>query len=263
MATFKHNKMQTYYESHGQGEPLILVAGYTCDHLFWQNILDKLSKYFQVIIFDNRGVGQTIDAGHTLHLEQMAEDTIALAQNLGLVRPHILGQSMGGAIAQIIARLYPDYINKLILLNSCAKFNLRTLMATASLLQLRKENVSFNCLVDACLPWFFSSDFLANQANITAFKQSLLDNPYLQSLQNQERQFKTLQTFDSRNWLDQIKAPTQIIAAEDDIVTLVSESQQLAENIPHADLAVIPGGHSSPIEQPEKLIDLIINFLKN
>ena len=64
---------------------------------------DECEFSFHFLIFDNRGVGQTKDAGFSFNLETMAEDTLALIQKLGLKRPHILGQSMGGAIAQILA----------------------------------------------------------------------------------------------------------------------------------------------------------------
>lgn len=260
MATIKINDAEIYYELHGHGEPLILIAGYTCDHLFWGAMLEELKRYFQVLIFDNRGVGQTKDSNQPLTLEIIADDTIALAQKLGLARPHILGQSMGGAIAQTIAYKYPDKINKLMILNSVAKFNTRTLKAIESLLHLRKENISFESLVEASLPWFFSSEFLDKPENITTFKEALVNNPFPQSVQDQERQFRALQKFDSRSWLHKIKMPTQIIAAEGDIVCLVSESQYLAESISGANFIIVPGSHSSPVEKPNEVCKIIQSF---
>lgn len=62
-------------------------------------MLNKLKSYFEVLVFDNRGIGQTKDAGDFFTLETMADDTMKLIKKLGLERPHILGQSMGGAIA--------------------------------------------------------------------------------------------------------------------------------------------------------------------
>ena len=261
MATIQINNVEIYYEQHGHGEPLILIAGYACDHLFWSAILDHLKPYFQVFIFDNRAVGQTKDDGRSFTLEVMADDTIALIEKLGVARPHILGQSMGGAIAQIVARKYAKKLNKLIIMNSSAKFNTRTLLAIENLLTLRKENISLDHLINASLPWFFSSHFLDDKEKIARFKEALQNNPHPQSIQNQERQFKALLEFNSRNWLHEINIPTHIIAAEDDIVDLVSESHQLITGIKNATLSIVPGGHSSPIEQPEKVYKLIVDFL--
>ena len=261
MATININGVDIYYELHGQGDPLVLIAGYTCDHTFWNAMLDELAEKFQVLIFDNRGIGQTKDNGTTFTLETVAEDTMALVRQLGLIHPHILGQSMGGAIAQIIAKKYPEKINKLIILNSAAKFNTRTVKAIESLLNLRKENVSFDVLIEASIPWFFSSDYLAKPENISTFKEILRNNPYPQSIQDQERQFRTIPPFDSRDWIHEIKATTLVIAAEEDIVALPTESQQLANTIPNAQFITISGGHSSPLEQPNEVNKAILKFL--
>jgi 3-oxoadipate enol-lactonase len=261
MAITNINGLDIYYELHGQGNPLVLIAGYTCDHTFWGEMLDELTKAYQVLIFDNRGVGQTKDANSSFTLETMAEDTMTLVQQLGLVHPHILGQSMGGAIAQLIAKKYADKINKLIILNSVAKFNIRTIQALESQLNLRKENVLFDLLIESSMPWFFSSDYLDKPENITAFKEIVQNNPSPQSIQDQERQFTALRQFDSRGWLQEIKTPTLIISAEEDIVCLPVESQQLANNVLNAQFITIPYGHSSPLEQPSKVNKALLQFL--
>jgi 3-oxoadipate enol-lactonase len=261
MATIKVNNTDIYYELHGQGEPLVLIAGYTCDHLFWLAILEDLKQYFQVLIFDNRGVGQTQHRGNSFTLEEMADDTIALIEKIGLTRPHIVGHSMGGAIAQIVARKCRAKLGKLIIMNSAAKFNARTLFAVESLIVLRKENTSLDSLIDAGLPWFFSSNFLADKNNVVRFKEVIKNNPYPQSIENQLHQFKAILTFDSRSWLKEITALTLVIASEDDIVDLISESEELIANIKNAELSIIPGGHSSPIEQPKIIAKLIVDFI--
>ena len=84
------NNANFYYESQGTGEPVILIAGFTCDHLSWQPIVDELSQYFQVVVFDNRGAGQTVDDNKPLSVKLMAADVIALADKLHLKQPHHL-----------------------------------------------------------------------------------------------------------------------------------------------------------------------------
>lgn len=261
MALLKLKDVEIYYELHGKGEALILIAGHACDHVFWSAMLEELSRHFQILIFDNRAVGQTKDSGASFTLETMADDTIQLAQKLGLGRPHILGQSMGGAIAQIIAHKYPDEINKLMILNSAAKFNARTLKAIESLIMLRKENISLDSLVAASLPWFFSIDFMHDPENIAAYKEAALNNPYPQSIQDQERQLKALQLFNSKPWLRTIKNPTQVIAAEDDIICLLTESQQLAASIANAELKIVAGAHASPLEQSVEVCRIVKDFV--
>ena len=100
------NNAEFYYELNGTGQPLILISGYTCNHNFWHPILDTLSSKFQVLTFDNRGCGKTKDNSQPLLAKLMADDVMALAKALGLKKPHIIGQSMGGTIAQTVASNY-------------------------------------------------------------------------------------------------------------------------------------------------------------
>lgn len=261
MPMIKLSNVNVYYEIHGTGQPLVLVAGYTCDHEFWLLMHKKLAQHFQVVLFDNRAVGQTKDPDAVFTLETMAEDTVALVDKLDLKRPHILGQSMGGAIAQHIARNYPDKIGKLIIADSTAQFNTRTLLVTESLLKLRQENVPLDTLIETCMPWFFSIDFLAVEGNVALIKELTKNKRYPQSIDDQERQFKALRAFNARPWLHEIKNPTLIMAAAEDIITLPSESQQLASAITNSQFITLSGGHSSPIEKPDEMSTAIIKFL--
>ena len=261
MAFINVNGVDIYYEIHGRGTPLILLAGYTCDHTFWQAMLNELSEKLQLIIVDNRAVGRTKDSGDFFSLEDMANDTVALSEKLGIIKPNILGQSMGGAVAQIIAKKYPDKINKLIILNSAAKINARTIKVVESLLALRQTGISIDLLIDISMTWFFSVDYLSNPANIMSFKKAVYDNPYPQTAEDQARQCRNIPKINFLHWIKDISSPTLVIAAEQDLIVLPEESHQLAKGIPNAKFVMIQGGHSSPIEQPHKLNQLIIEFL--
>ena len=84
-----------YYEVHGTGEPLVLLHGLSLDSSVWIKQVSALSQKYQVIIFDNRGVGQT-DAPHNDYsTEMMADDTATLMKFLNVAEAHILGFSNG------------------------------------------------------------------------------------------------------------------------------------------------------------------------
>lgn len=261
MPIAKLKNIEMYYEIHGQGNPLVLIAGYTCDHTFWVSILEMLSKYFQVLIFDNRAIGQTKDTNVPLNIEMFAEDTMSLIQYLGIDQPIIIGQSMGGAIAQAIAMKYPEKIKKLIILNSVAKFNFITLMALENILTLRKTNISIDLLTDITLPWIFSGEYLNIPEHINNIKTATKKNIYPQSLSDEQRQFDALKKFDSTEWVNNIKIPTLVMAGENDLITPISECQNLAKFIKNSKFETIPGGHASPIEQPARLNESILNFI--
>ena len=179
------NNAQLYYESQGVGEALILIAGYTCDHAIWQPLVGELSKHFRVITFDNRGIGQTTDKNEQLSVELMADDVKALIEDLPLQRPHIVGQSMGGTIAQVVASRYPEKIGKLGIITSSAKWRQAAINGLKASLTLREKNLDFDFIFDATIPWIFGEAFLNDGEKIAAFKQSILDNPYPQSFDDQ------------------------------------------------------------------------------
>lgn len=261
MAQININDSQYYYELHGQGDPLVLIAGYSCDHTFWSAMLGELTKHFQVLIFDNRAVGQTQDKGTPITLETMADETVQLFKTLKIHRPIILGQSMGGLIAQIIAKKYPDDIQTLIVLNSSSKINFRTLMALESFIRLLKQAAPIETVIEASMPWFFSNQFLNDPQNIVFFKKSILNNPYPQSLTDLERQMHAIKSFDATDFSASIQAPTLVIGAKEDIICLPEESEQLADSISHANLAILNGGHSSPLEIPKEVCRTMVRFL--
>jgi pimeloyl-ACP methyl ester carboxylesterase len=261
MPTINAQGVNFYYELYGHGKPLVLIAGYTGTHSFWRFMVDKLATQFKVLVFDNRAIGQTKDDGKPFTLDMMAEDTIALVEQLGLVKPHIIGQSMGGAIAQIIAKKHANRIDKLILLNTAAKLNVRTCKVLESILNLRKADTEFNIFIDAALPWFFSSEYLSDPNNITAFKEDLLHDPFPQSISDQERQLQALAAFDSRQWSRDILLPTLVVSASEDIIALPEESKNLAKGIAKSKFKTIPGAHSSPVEQHNVVNEVVMKFL--
>lgn len=108
-----------YYESHGEGEPLVLIpaTGMPCE--FWQlSQVPVLSKHLNVIIFDPRGTGRSTHYKGTYTIEQMACDVVALLDCLRVESAHVLGHTIGGRIGLAMGLLFPGRVKSLILLSS-------------------------------------------------------------------------------------------------------------------------------------------------
>lgn len=118
MPTVNANNIAIYYEIHGAGEPLMLISGLNSDHTLYRGIVPQLAERYQVIVFDNRGVGQTEKPDIPYSIEMMAEDTAGLLSVLGIERAHILGASMGGRIAVALALQHPELVESLILVST-------------------------------------------------------------------------------------------------------------------------------------------------
>ncbi|WP_273795089.1 alpha/beta fold hydrolase [Brucella intermedia] len=250
-ATVRVNDADIYYEVHGEGPAIVLVAGYTCDHTFWQGLLPNLAGQFKVITFDNRGVGRTKDNGQALSIEGLAADTAALIKYLGLRQPLVVGQSIGGAIVQSLFSIFPEMCGPGVILNSTQKFETVTIKALESLLELRQADVDFDLLIDVTLPWLSGSDWLAKPHNISDFRHALRTNPFPQSVADQKRQLDALKHFDARMTNKPRKEPTLVISAAEDRIASLSEGRALAQHL-DARFAEIPGGHASPVERAEK-----------
>ncbi|MDR3490829.1 MAG: alpha/beta hydrolase [Gammaproteobacteria bacterium] len=259
MTTLNINNTKFYYELHGTGIPLVLISGLKAEHDAWFTVLDKLAKQYQVLIFDNRGVGQTIDSGEPFSIETMADDTMELISKLGLKKPHVVGHSMGGAIAQDIAKKYSGEISSIALCNTFKKCNDLSRKVFSDILILHQSGASSVDILDAIIPWLFSEKFLTPEF-IETIRKISSDNPYPQSLSDYTRQLKALYDFDSRDWINTINVPTLVIGSEEDRLATLKESQELAASIRGAQLIVMSTSHSSQIEQPDNFIKHLNEF---
>lgn len=254
--------LKMFYELSGKGDPVVLIGGYRADYRIWDLMKKDLESHFQVLAFDNLGAGQTLSQDETpLTVEKMADATFALIHHLKLKSPHIVGQSMGGCIAQTIAKKFADQIKKVAIVNSTNKFNTCTKLTLEGMLKLREENVSMETQFLIGLHWSFSPDYLENPANIASHKEFLAKTPFPQSVENQRKQLHALNEFDSSSWLHEIKNQTLVVVAQSDLVAPPEESAILAKKISNAQLAALPGGHASPRQVSRELTNVLLDFL--
>lgn len=258
----KINGINLYYEVEGHGHPLLLIAGLTCDLTFWAPIRKELARYFQLILLDNRGAGLSDTPIHPYTIEEMASDAMSLTAHLGIKKAHVLGHSMGGAIAQMLTYKYPSIVNKLVLCNTFIKFIKTAEMGLKLLLGLHRDNFDPARLAEAALPWLFSNAFLSNPQNIAAFIDGALNHPHSQSYMGHLRQFNALTTFDSTPWFHTIQKPTLVIASDEDPLCPMEGSLELSGGMTDAELYTFHHmSHLSLIEKPEEFNTILIDFL--
>lgn len=264
MAYIKLNDINLYYEVHGQGEPLVLISGFGADHLAWLSVIEALAKHYQTIIFDNRGAGLTDVPDYPYTINMMAKDVIALLDHLAITKAHVIGHSMGGMIAQMIAYNYNDRLEKLVLMNSSAKLNLVTKTAFECNRKLFEKGLSAKIIFENFIPWGFSSNFLEQEDNLTLLLEFIRNRPATMSYTGFTQQFNAIKQFDSRDMLNNIQTKTLVLASEKDIITPPDESYILTKEIANSQLSLLLGvGHIPQVECPERFLDVILNFLCN
>ncbi|MGE5718367.1 MAG: alpha/beta fold hydrolase, partial [Nocardioidaceae bacterium] len=110
------NGLRMYYEVHGTGAPLVLLHGaFSAIGTSFQKLLPELARSRQVIALEMQAHGHTADIDRPLSLEQMADDTVAALEYLGIEQADFFGYSMGAGIALHVVIRHPDVVRKLVL----------------------------------------------------------------------------------------------------------------------------------------------------
>src|ERR1044072_1532546 len=104
-----------YWETHGTGDPLLLIMGLGVTLEGWNRLGPALAQHYQTILFDNRGTGRSDTPPGPYSIPDMAADAAAVLDAAAIDRAHVFGISMGGMIAQEFALRYPDRVRSLIL----------------------------------------------------------------------------------------------------------------------------------------------------
>jgi pimeloyl-ACP methyl ester carboxylesterase len=104
------------YKMLGKGDPIVLISGSSSDMNAWQpSMLRVLSSNHTVIVFDNRGVGNTTTGSKPFSIQQLSNDTAGLLDALKIRKADVLGYSLGSFVAQQFTLSHPEKVNRLIL----------------------------------------------------------------------------------------------------------------------------------------------------
>jgi 3-oxoadipate enol-lactonase len=261
MPTIQANGQTLYYEVHGEGEPLLLVMGLAADTMAWAMQVPALSARYRTIIFDNRDVGQSSMAAAPYEITDLAQDTLSLADALELESFHLVGASMGGAIAQEVALAAPDRVRTLTLAMTWPRGGAWA-AKLSELWSARVEHMSREERVDELMLLTLSEDFFENADGVAWLRDVMLQNPHPQSADAFARQLDASSRHDTRERLGRLAMPTHVIGAEHDILVPVWKSRELAELIPGARLSVVDAGpHGANLERAEEFNRLVLDFL--
>ncbi len=192
----------------------------------------------------------------------MARDALALADALELERFHLLGVSMGGAIAQEMAVQAPERLRTLTLGMTFAAGGgwARSLSAVWG---ARVKAISHEQHVDELMLLNLSEEFYENPDAVAFARGLLLQNPYPQSPEAFARQLDASSRHDARAGLASLSMPVHVIGSERDILVPVWKSRELAELIPGAKLTILEGApHAATFERAEEFNGAVLGFIR-
>jgi pimeloyl-ACP methyl ester carboxylesterase len=226
--------------------------------------LKQLASNHTVIIFDNRGVGNTTVGTRPFSIAQFANDTVGLLDALNIQRTDVLGFSMASFIAQQLTLINPERVNRLVLYGaSCGGHD--GIPQTQEVTRIISDFVN-NRSQDAevFLSVTFPPEWIRANPNLEIFpktKEIILSTTLV-------KQFNAVEDWLSRNWsgvcnqLQYISIPTLIITGAEDVAVPAANSLILVQKIPSSWLVQIKGaGHGLMYQYPEEFSEIVKTFL--
>jgi pimeloyl-ACP methyl ester carboxylesterase len=259
MAKVEVGGREFHYERAGSGEPLLLIQGMSGTHLSWgEAFKGALEQGFDVVAFDNRGIGLSAPVDGPFTIAEMAKDTEGLLDALGLESAHVVGISMGGMIAQELALAHPERLRSLTLgCTYCGgpgsqlmpEENLQKLVAGMSSGDREKA-------IRAGYEVNLSPAFRAHEGHFAAFQEMATTVPAAKA--TIELQAQAIFGHDTSGRLGEISAPTLIVHGTEDGVLPFPNGEMIASLMPAARFEVLDGiGHMFWWEEPQRSAELI------
>lgn len=253
------NGINICYESNGEGFPLIGLTGKDSNMDWWNPAIKAaLSERNRFIMLDHRGTGRSDAPTEAYEISDMAKDVIGLMDALDIEKAHILGQSMGGMIAQELAIENPSRVSKLILCSTtCGVKRVPPSFRMIKWLMQKKSTFS----PENTLNMLYSKSYIQEHPDLIA---SLVERMQISpsNPRSMEIHHEASKNFDSYHRLGQISAPTLIIHGEDDWVFSPKHAKVLNRLIPNSKLILFPhAGHGVFSQEQSKVLEEIYSFI--
>ncbi|HEX4822480.1 MAG TPA: alpha/beta fold hydrolase [Acidimicrobiales bacterium] len=250
------------YDTFGRrhGEPVLMIQGLGADSRGWFAQRSAVGLRYRGITFDNRGVGRSTKPVGPYDLEQMAADAVAVLDAAGVESAHVMGASMGGVIAQIMAVRHPERVRSLVLAcTACRHLRWRRelLEDWASTAQAQGMRVFAN----RSMRWLVGPRSLRRFwpafGALTPLAMSAPTHSFV-------AQVNAILDMDDalRGLLHTVAVPTLVLVGSQDILTPQADAEEIAELIPGAELAVVQGGaHGFMVENFPAFNRIVLEFL--
>ncbi len=259
MPTVSTPNAELHYERAGSGEPLLMIQGMSGTHVSWgEPFLAPLRETFDVIAFDNRGIGLSGPIDGPFTIVEMAEDTAALMGELELESAHVVGISMGGMIAQELALAHPERLRSLTLGCTYCGGPGSQLMPEENARKLLEGLGSGDRdkAIRAGYEVNLSPAFRADENHFAAFNEMATSVPAAK--QTIELQVQAILGHDTSGRLGEISPPTLIVHGTDDGVLPYPNGELISSLMPAARLEALEGiGHMFWWERPERSAELV------
>jgi pimeloyl-ACP methyl ester carboxylesterase len=263
MPHLRVNGTTLYYEdSGGTGEAVVFSHGLLFSADMFEAQVRALAPRYRCIRYDHRGQGRSADPGGRLHdIEDVTNDAESLIRALGVAPCHFVGLSMGGFVGMRLAARHPELLRTLTLLETSADPEPEENVPRYRLLALVSRWIGLRAVIGRVMPILFSRSFLADPSR--AAERALWRNRLASNRRSIVRAVHgVIERRGVAGELPLVRVPTLVIVGEEDVATVPAKAERIHALIPGSALVRIAGaGHSSCIEQPERVNEELGSFL--
>jgi 3-oxoadipate enol-lactonase len=257
MPKIQVNDIEMYYEISGQGDPLIFIHGLGSSTRGWEVQVPEFSRTYQVITMDLRGHGRSDVPIGPYSIDLFASDVAALVRGLFQKPVHVVGLSMGSAVAWQLALDYPDLVRTLVLANMSAEVPVKSwamrLAFYSRVMVVRLLGMQQMGRVLA--PRLFPEP---GQADL---RRKMIEHWGQNDKKGYLRSLYALKNWSVKDRLEEVQCPVLVMAADQDYSPL-DHKREYTRRMPQAELVVIQNAHHAlPLEKPEAFNAAVLNFL--
>ena len=254
--------IRLHYQQTGRssGPPVLLIQGLGADKHGWALQRLALAPQYRTIALDNRGAGRSDKPHGRYSIEQMATDAISVLDDAGVQTAHVVGASMGGAISQMLAIQYPDRIRSLTLAcTACRIHQWRRELLSEWIETARTKGMG--AMAGTAARWMIGPRSFRRLFPMLGWLGPLAFSRPTHSFVAQCEAILAVDD-DQAELLGTIAVPTMVMVGNQDILTPRGDSEELADRIPTAELAVISGAaHGFMIEHATTFNRILLEFL--
>lgn len=259
MTKKKINDITINYELEGEGKTIVFVHGLSDSLAYWKVLSENLKNDYQTLIYDLRGHGESSDDDRNTTIDLYQEDLYQLLKSLNIENAVFVGLSLGGNVILNLAVNHPEMVNGLVVMSSFPEHDEKLKNIFDDFDNAIDEG--FVEFFDTILPYTLPDDILEEH-------KELLENVKVEAaktanIEGIKKGINAGYGFNLSDKLNEINAPTLVIAGEEDNLTTLDIQRKISDNIQDSELIVLEKTKHNILigRNIEKVLNIINDFM--